>query len=308
MTSIATLTVNPTVDRNAKIGRVVADKKLRCYDERFDAGGGGVNVAKAITELGGEALAIFACGGAVGDQLTRLLKQHSVTTLPVSISGSTRENVIVYEEETERQFRFGFPGPTLSDQEQEDCLQALVSLASKPDFVVLSGSLPPGVDADFYGRVINALSPECKVVVDVSGEALERAVDQSVYLLKPNQHELGELAGCEIESDQDARDAAKKLIDRGKVKAVLVSLGRGGAMLVTASDEFRVVAPTVKIRSRIGAGDTTVAGMVLALQRGKSMEEAARFGVACGSAAVMTEGTKLCRREDAETIFEEMSR
>ncbi len=307
MTSIATFTINPTIDRSAAIDRVVPDHKLRCHDERFDPGGGGVNVAAAISELGGEATALYTCGGAIGDRLTRLLKKRSITAVPLRIEGATRENVIIYETETESQYRFGFPGPTISRPEQERCIAAIKALQPAPEFLVLSGSLPPGVPSNFYGSIIETLTDQTKVILDVGGEALRQGVDQSVFLVKPNQRELGELVGHDIESDNDARDAAKQMIDQGKVQAVMVSLGRGGVMLVARDAETRITAPTVKIRSKIGAGDSTVAGTVLALSRGNSLADAARFGVACGSAAVMTEGTELCRREDVERLYEEMN-
>ncbi len=306
MTDIVTLTLNPTVDRSARIDRVVAEHKLRCQDERFDPGGGGVNVAVAITQLGGDALAIFTAGGVIGGMLERLLSDQGVQNRAIPISSNTRENVIITETESDQQYRFGFPGPELTDAEQQACFEAVTQLDPAPTHLVLSGSLPPGVPDEFVGRIIQAMPDSTRVTLDVSGKALKRGVEQSVFLLKPNQRELGQLVDREIESDQDARDAAHRLIDRGKVHAMMVSLGRGGVMLVTREGEHRINAPTVKIRSKIGAGDSTVAGTVLALQRGESLPDAARFGVACGSAAVMTEGTQLCRRDDAERLYQEL--
>lgn len=307
MSEIFTLTINPTVDRSASVARVSPDVKLRCENERSDPGGGGVNVAVAIQQLGGEATACFTRGGAIGDLLQRLLEQKDIPIRPLPIAAATRENVTIYETETGQQFRFGMPGPNINEQEQTACVDAIANLPQPPKFLVLSGSLPPGVDSNFYERVIDVTSADTKVIVDTGGAALSRAVEQSVYLLKPNQRELGQLAGHDIASDQDARDVAKALIDRGKVQVLIISLGRGGVLLVTADEEHRIAAPTVNIKSKIGAGDSTVAGIVLALQRGYSLADAARFGVACGSAAVMTEGTELCRREDAERLYTEMS-
>lgn len=306
MTNIVTFTLNPTVDRSARIDRVVAEHKLRCQEERFDPGGGGINVAAAITQLGGEAMAIYTAGGIIGGLLERLLNDQGVQNRAISISENTRENVIITETESDQQYRFGFPGPELTDAEQQACFEAVTRLDPAPKYLVLSGSLPPGVPDELIGRIVEAMPDSTRVALDVSGEALKLGVEQSVFLLKPNQRELGQLVDREIESDQDARDAAHRLIDRGKVQAMMVSLGRGGVMLVTRDEEHRINAPTVKIRSKIGAGDSTVAGTILALQRGESLADAARFGVACGSAAVMTEGTQLCRREDAERLYNEL--
>ena len=282
MTAITTLTLNPTVDHSAKIDDVVPDRKLRCHDERYDPGGGGINVATAITQLGGEALALFTCGGAIGQLLRELLDQRSVRYDTILTDGHTRENVIIFESGGNQQFRFGMPGPRLDEEEQERCIQAVLRLDPAPQYLVLSGSLPPGVPADFYGRIIDRLGSSTRVILDVSGEALAKGVEQSVYLLKPNQRELEDLSGKVIRSDSDVRAAAHSMIDRGKVEVVMVSLGRGGVMLVTRDEEYRISAPSVKMRSKIGAGDSTVAGTVLALHRGMPLKDAARFGVACG--------------------------
>jgi 6-phosphofructokinase 2 len=306
MSKVATLTMNPTVDHGAQIDRVVPDKKLRCGKERFDPGGGGINVASAIHQLGGRATAIMTQGGTSGETLAQLLQERQIATKPVPISGRTRMNVIITETDEAKQFRFGFPGPTVSESEQQACLDELLHLSPPPSFLVLSGSLPPGVPDSFYARISEAMPEETRIVLDVSGEPLRQGLQAPVFLIKPNQRELGQISGRQIESDHDTRDAALQLIEGGQVQIVMVSLGRGGAYLVTADEEVRIHAPTVKIKSKIGAGDSTVAGAVLALSRGESVEEAARFGVACGSAAVTTAGTQLCRREDAERLYAEL--
>jgi len=306
MAEIVTLTLNPTIDRSAKVDQVIAEKKLRCTGVRLDPGGGGINVARAIGHLGGVAKSWWIGGGPTADLLVELLDEREMEHFRIESEGHTRENLIVEETDSNRQFRFGMPGPDMTEQEQQRCLDAMTGLDPVPNYLVLSGSLPQGVDDDFYGRIIDAVPSDVRVVLDTGGAALEKGVHQSVFLLKPNQRELGQLAGEEITSDPQARDAARQLIDNGEVEVVMVSLGRGGILLVSADQVERIAAPTVPIRSKIGAGDSTVAGTVLALQRGETLLEAARFGVACGTAAVMTEGTELCRREDAERLWHEM--
>ena len=251
-------------------------------------------------------MAIYTAGGIIGGLLERLLSDQGIRNRPITISNNTRENVIITEIESDQQYRFGFPGPELTDGEQQACLDAVSKLVSSQKCLVLSGSLPPGVPDDFFGRAIEVMPKETRVVLDVSGNALKRGVEQSVSLLKPNQRELGTLVGRELESDQDARDASHQLIDCGKVQAMMLSLGRAGLMLVTGDEQHRIHALTVKIQSKIGAGDGIVAGAMLALQRGESLLDAARFAVACGSVAVMTPGTQLCRPEDAERSYEEL--
>ena len=185
-------------------------------------------------------------------------------------------------------------------------LELVASLDPVPDYLVLSGSLPPGVPYDFYARA-SAVAPKgCRVILDTSGEALKKGLETPVFLIKPSLRELGQLAGQSIETDPQTRDVAKSLIDAGKVSVVVTSLGGSGALLTTADLHEHFRAPITKIRSRVGAGDSTVAGIVLSLSQGKSLIEAVRFGVAAGSASVMREGTELCQRNDTERLYREM--
>jgi 6-phosphofructokinase 2 len=173
---------------------------------------------------------------------------------------------------------------------------------------VLSGSLPPGAPDDVYARMIRCAKDGARVVVDTSGGALQRTLDARPFLVKPNLRELSQLAGHPLESDEQIEEAAQGLVREGKVAVVVVSLGAGGAVVVSEEGARTVRAPTVPIRSKVGAGDSTVAGITLALSRGESLVDAARFGVAAGAAAVMTEGTELCRREDTERLYGCMKR
>ncbi len=307
MPPIVTLTVNPAVDKNSAVQQVVAERKLRCEDPEYHPGGGGLNVARAITELGGEVTAYWTCGGAIGQLLEQLLDEEGISHNPISIEAHTRENLIMYERSSELQYRFGMPGATLTAGEVQTCRDRLHAIDPPPEYLVLSGSLPPGVDDDFYAQMAAAMPSTCRVVLDTSGGPLKRGLEAPLYLVKPNMRELGHLAGREVEDDRQIREVARSLIDRGEVQAVVTSLGSGGAVLTTADAHRHVRAPTVTIHSKVGAGDSMVAGLVLALARGKALEDALRFGVAAGSAAVMTGGTELCRREDAERLYHAMS-
>ncbi len=306
MPSIVTLTLNPAVDKNSEVQQVVAERKLRCEEPEYHPGGGGLNVARAIAELGGDVAAYWTCGGAIGQLLRQLLDDEEVAHTPIEIEAQCRENLIVYERSSELQYRFGMPGAPLKPDEIEACIDMLRAIDPPPDYLVLSGSLPPGVDDALYAKVASAMPSSCRVVLDTSGVPLQHGLDAPIYLVKPNMRELGQLAGQEVKDDSQIRDVACSLIDQAKVEAVVTSLGSGGAVLTTADEHRHVRAPTVSIRSKVGAGDSMVAGLVLALSQGKLLADALRFGVAAGSAAVMTGGTELCRREDAERLFREM--
>lgn len=308
MKKIVTLTINPTVDLSASVDQVLAEHKLRCWDPLYEPGGGGINVARVIQRLGGESLTFYTQGGYFGQLLQDLLAAEELATHPVSITGSTRENIIVSEENSGRQFRFGMPGPRLEEQEWQNCLDNLANLHPAPDFIVASGSLPPGVPNDFYARVAR-LSQELNahLVLDASGPPLKRAATEGVFLFKPNMRELGILAGRDIKNEADLIEVAQDLIGSARCRVVVVSLGAGGAILVSPERVERVRAPTVPIKSKVGAGDSMVAGLVLSLARHWTLKEAVRFGVAAGAAAVMTPGTQLCHREDVERLYAGMT-
>jgi 6-phosphofructokinase 2 len=306
MSQIVSVTFNPALDKSCSVRQVVAEHKLRCGEPSHYPGGGGINVARAIHILGGKATAYWACGGAIGELFGSLLDSEGVAHCPVPIGAMTRENFIVFEESTERQFRFGMPGARLTESEIQVFLNRLQAIDPPPDFLILSGSLPPGVDQALYATTARVAARTCRVVLDTSGAALEQGIEAPLYLIKPNIRELGQLAGRQIENEAAIREVAKELIAKRKVEIVVTSLGSAGVTITTAEGHEHVHAPVVKIRSKVGAGDCTVAGIVLALSRGKSVPDAVRFGVAAGAAAVMTEGTELCRREDAERLYEQM--
>ena len=306
MANIITLTINPAIDKSCSVDRVVAEHKLRCGQPQFDPGGGGINVARVVCELGGRATAYWTSGGPLGDFLGQLLDQCGVPHQPVPVAGMTRENFIVYEESSTHQYRFGMPGPELTAAEAERCLNAVVQAQPPADYLVLSGSLPPGLDAGFYAEVSRQAPSSCRVIVDTSGESLRRSLQSGLFLIKPNLRELGQLVGRNVENDPDIENAAREIVRSGHSQAVVVSLGSGGAILATADGTEPIRSPTVPIRSKVGAGDSTVGGLVFSLARGDSLSEAARYGVAAGAACVMTPGTQLCRRDDAERLYRQM--
>lgn len=304
---IATLTLNPAIDKGSAVAQVVAELKLRCGPPEYEPGGGGVNVSRAIRKLGGESVTVYAAGGFTGQLLSDLLDREGLSHQVISIAGLTRENFIVLEKSSGQQYRFGMPGPTFQESEWRRCLEVIGNLPYHIDYLVASGSLPPGVPPDFYARLAKLTSAkETRLIVDTSGEALRHAVEEGVFLIKPNLREFAALTGQKLMDEMEVGRLAQELAASNKSEVVVVSLGAAGVLVATAEGTERVRAPLVPIKSKVGAGDSMVAGTVLALARGKSWREAVRFGVAAGAAAVMTPGTELCRREDAERLYEQI--
>jgi len=307
MKTIVTMTMNPAIDKSSSVGHVVAERKLYCRPPRFEPGGGGVNVCRAIKKLGGESKLLYPAGGLTGERLQRLLDQEDLDHRAFPIKGLTRESLVILEESTGRQYRFGMPGPEFQEQEWERSLNALSAVEPSPHYLVASGSLPPGIPADFYARVARlGKDRKAKVIIDASGEALEEALKEGVYLIKPNVREFRELVGKEIKEESRIKAAAQEMVKSGRCEVMVISLGAAGALVVSEEFVEHILPPTVPIVSKVGAGDSMVAGIVLSLARGKPLRESVLFGVAAGAAAVMTPGTELCRREDAERLLESM--
>ena len=300
---IVTITFSPCIDKSTAVSSLVPEKKLVCATPKLEPGGGGINVARAIRKLGGSALAIFPSGGYTGGYFNHLMELEKVPVIVVKTQKETRENIIVFEESTGLQYRFGMPGTELSPQEWEQCLQEVESVEAI-SFIVASGSLPPGVPVNSYARLAKiAKQKNAKFIVDTSGEALKEAVAEGVYLLKPNLGELSMVAGKNELQPYEVKEIARDIILQGHCEVMVVSMGASGAMLVTDTIAEQIVPPPVIKKSTVGAGDSMVAGIVYALVNGSSIFEAAQYGVACGTAATLNPGTELCRKSDADKLF-----
>jgi len=303
MAAIITITFNPALDKSVAVPELISEKKLKCSRPLYEPGGGGINVARALKKLGGDATAIFLGGGFAGDMIGELLADDSITSQRINITGNSRENLIVADQSTGRQYRFDMPGPVIKASEWRACLNALV-LADGIQFIVVSGSIPPGLPDDIFRRLaFVAAKKKARLIVDTSGKALQLAAEAGVYMIKPNLKELASLAGTDSLTPNNAAEAAKKLIAQGECQAIAVSMGAQGALLVTEQIIVEVPQPSVNVKSTVGAGDSLVAGIVYGLFQNYSLPDAVRFGVACGSAATMNPGTELCNKMDAEEIF-----
>lgn len=307
MHQVVTLTVNPALDKSTQVKNVVPNHKLRCESPQWQPGGGGINVARVVKRLGGSPLALYLAGGPQGEMFQKLLDDEGLAQQVVPISGLTRESFAVREKSSNQQYRFSVPGPTLLESEWQKCLATLRDLNPKPNYVVLSGGLAPGVPDDFYGRVAEwAEENGLRVILDTHDEPLRQAVKAGVFLIKPNLRELRQLKGQKLEGEEEQRQALQEIVEEGGARYVILSLGAAGAVFAGANVTERLRAPTVTIRSKVGAGDSMVGGIVWALAQDYSPLEAARFGVAAGAAAVKTSGTELCHSDDAKELYEQI--
>jgi len=309
MKKIITLCMKPTIDISSSVGTVVSGRKLRCRNPLREPGGGGINVCRAITKLGGMARVLFPAGGTTGNLLMDLLKKENVEHTRIPIENMVPESLMVLEESSGKQYRFNFPGAFLKESEWKNCLHIISQLSPKPDFLVASGSLPPGVPDDFYARVAHKVNKMgSRFVLDSHGPALKDAAEEGLYLIKANMKEFQDWTGRDVEDEMELKDLARESVLGKNCEILVVSLGASGALLVSKEGTERFCAPVVPIRSRVGAGDSMVAGMLMRLAQGRDLQDAVFFGISSGAAAVMTPGTELCKREDAERLYAQIKK
>lgn len=309
MKRIVTLTMNPAIDKSSAVETVVSEHKLRCDEPTFEPGGGGVNVSRALNKIGATSTAVCIFGGHTGEMLKDLLARESVKFHSIQVEGATRENFTAFEKSSLLQYRFGMPGPLMLEREWKHCIQVIDEMADEMDILVLSGSLPQGVPDDFYAQLILSLKKkDVKIVVDTSGKPLREAIKAGVYMLKPNLKELEDYMDGKIEDETVCETGLMQMIHDGHAEIIVASIGAGGAILATKEGISYYRSPWVPIRSKVGAGDSMVAGLVFALAEGDSSDQIARMGVACGAAAVMTDGSELCRKEDVFQLLTKVQR
>lgn len=288
---IVTLTPNPSVDRTVAVDALVRGAVLRATGSRVDAGGKGVNVSRALVAHGVATTTVLPCGGAEGHQLAGLLGTEGVVVRAVPVAGAVRANVSVVEPDG-TVTKLNEPGPSLSPEELATLLDATCVAAAGADWVVASGSLPPGAPDDLYAGLVARLGrevPHVRVAVDSSGGALAAALAAGPDLVKPNREELEEVVGVPLTTVGEVLDAAGSLLSRG-AGAVLASLGADGALLVQPDGAWFAEAPVDAPQSAVGAGDATLAGFLAAGGRGP---EALLEAVAWGAAAVTLPGSRM---------------
>jgi 6-phosphofructokinase 2 len=300
---IATVTLNPSLDKTVTVEELVVDEANRWTSLRRDAGGKGINVSRVIHELGGETIAYGFIGGFDGETLKHLLRQQGVPFDLTSIKREIRSNFIITDLKTCRQTRIDAPGPHISKNELRKLIDKITRMKIKPDFLVLAGSVPPGVPADIYRQLIEkAKESGIKTVLDSDNTWLKEGIKAKPNVIKPNVHEAEELRELKLKDERAIIEAVQALVSKG-IEVATISRGKDGLIVATKEKVLKLTSPQVEVRSTVGAGDSAIAGLVLKLSQGVGIEEASKWAAAAGTAATLTPGTELCSREDVERLF-----
>jgi 6-phosphofructokinase 2 len=301
---VVTLTINPALDKSAKIADMTPFDKLECHDITYHPGGGGINISRVLNRLQIESNCLFPYGGKTGEHLIELLEEEHIEVFSTPISVLTRENFAVFNNKTKLQYRFGMPTAPFSENEMEALEKLINEQVLDNDIFVISGSLPKGLPTDYYSKIIQNLTAKgVKVIVDTSGPVFNEVLKNELFLIKPNQKELARLAGKESLTKKEREEFALKIVADKTAKYVVVSLGKEGAFIAHESGIDYVKAPEISVKSTIGAGDSMVAGLIYGITAKETPKNILRWGVACGVSATLSEGSDLAHKVNIDAVL-----
>jgi 1-phosphofructokinase len=297
---IYTITLNPAVDyiiqvedfKPGTINRVESDYKY--------PGGKGINVSRVLNNLNVKSMALGFLGGFTGDFIKNYLQFEGVQTDFVYVKEDTRINIKLKSgEETE----INGAGPNIEQKDLEKLFSKIESLTSE-DILVLSGNVQKNLPKDIYAQFqVKCLSNKVKVVVDTTGESLLNTLQYKPFLIKPNNHELGELFNAEIDSREKIIHYGRELLNMG-AQNVVVSMAAEGALLINNEGVFHASAPKGTVKNSVGAGDSLIGGFLANYYTSSNIVEAFRWGAAAGSATAFS--LDLCKKEDVEVLLKQV--
>lgn len=301
--------MNPSLDVSAEVSSLAPERKLRSAKVRHEPGGGGINVARGLHRLGADVCALFPAGGGIGRMLGALLEEEDVPFERIPIPRITRQSFAVHVEEADELYHFVLPGPELDKDDVERCMASIAGRDPAPRYLVASGSLPPGVPDAFYGRLTRAAREGgITVLLDTHGPPLEHAVDEGVFLIKPNLHEFRGLVGRSGDGgDENAlKSQCRDFVASHDIEVLVVTLGADGALLTSRDRQQLLRPPPVSMVSPVGAGDSFMAALVAKLAAGASLDEAFTWGVAGAAAAVQTPATELFEAAEVQRLYQQI--
>ena len=301
---IYTLTLNPAVDRELTVPAVEFDAVLRASESQVDFGGKGFNVSRLLKSLGAASTAVGFLGGRSGELLQAGLGQLGIGTDFVWVGGETRTNISIVTETHNHYIKVNEKGPLVEAAKQEELLAKIDAITRPGDWWVLAGSLPPGVGDDFYARIVQVLNRHlAKAVLDTTCESLRLGCAEHPFLVKPNVEEAQALTGLPMDMDHPEQIAAAAAAIRAMgAQNVVISMGKGGALLQTVTGTWLISTPKVQEKNPIGAGDSMVGGLVWALTQGHSLKESMGWGIASGAATASQGGTEVGSRTLIESL------
>ena len=289
---ITAVSLNPSIDRTLTVDGFIPGGLNRIVAKRDVAAGKGINVALTVSELGldSECIGFMYRDGA--SQFEKRLMLNSTPYDFIWCEGSVRTNIKVFDRSTSTITELNESGMTVAAEDLSKMVDLVVSHAENSDYLILSGSLPPGCPQEYYRTLIHAVEGlGCRCVLDADGDRLRYGLEASPFMIKPNRYELETMIGRPLDDIGDIREAALRYIDMG-VQVVAVSLGADGALITNGGETLFAPRMNIEVKGTVGAGDAMVAGLVAGFMADLELEQCFRMGVACASTRCITEGYK----------------
>lgn len=306
---IATLTVNPCIDKTVTVEEFDLYRMNRVQVLRTDPSGKGINVSKAIHALGGHTLcAGFDFTDGMPSPLVADMEREGIAYDFVPVTGHLRVCTKIFDRSRQHTIEVNEGGAPVTEADGEAMLDCVARVAAKSDYITLSGSLPAGLPSDFYRRCMRRIrrdAPDCRLVVDAERNTLLEALEEGPYLIKPNIHEFEATFGCKIDGIESLDREVKKIFAAYGLSIICVSLGGDGAYIADRKEAYFCQPAKVTVRSLQGAGDSMVAGICMALEQGRCLPDVLRYGVAAAGASVMQEGTQVGTKADFESLLKQ---
>lgn len=297
------VTLNPALDKIITVEGFSVGQTLPAKSVRKIAGGKGINVARAITILGGEVTATGFLGGPTGDFIEKQLRKEGLKTNFVRLKETTRSNTTVLDPLSGTETHIMEPGPQIRKEEADNFRKKFRKLIEKSRFLILSGSLPPGLRDGFYAELITEAKGEgVKTILDTRGKALLKGIKALPFMVKPNRRELEEIVGRRLNSRKSLMESIRSLLRQG-IEIVIVSLGKEGAIMANKGTIWQGSSPRIRAINSVGSGDALVAGFIYSLSQGKEMEEAIRLGIAAAAANALILGAGFLRKKAVRELY-----
>lgn len=287
---ILTLTLNPAIDMNYRLDKLLINQVNRCDQVGKTPGGKGLNVTRVLKCAGEPVCATGFLGGKTGEFISAELEKKGISNSFVSIAGTTRHCLAFMHEGNQTEILEG--GPAISEEEAEAFLRHYEVLLDKADVITASGSLPKGLEADFYQKLIERAREKGKpFLLDTSGASLAEGIKARPALIKPNQDELSALIGRPLTDEGEIIDAIKRLAEESGIDYVMVSLGKNGVIGCCDGAIYKAVPPKVKAVNPVGSGDSMIAGFAYAISHEEPLERVLAYGVTFGTLNAMEDKT-----------------
>ncbi|QIS12527.1 1-phosphofructokinase family hexose kinase [Nocardia arthritidis] len=306
---ILTATLNPAVDTTFEVDRLVGEGKNRARVRSVRGGGGGINVARCVTRLGGSAMALHTAGREVGQLLNRLLDAEGLAHQPIEVGAETRNAFVVGEQFTGHSFHIVPDGAPLSAADTRRCMEAILAVAPRYPYLVVTGSVPSGFDENFCAELVERMRRyDTRIVLDIAGAQLRNVLRERAFLIRLDRREASALIGAPIDGFAAARAANEYLLDLGATVHAVTTVGALGAVYSNEEAHHRISAPPPPLppRSDACAGDSLIGALTYRLAAGASCLAACEYGVAAAAATVLLPGTDIFQRSTVDAFIAEV--